>query len=61
MSEGYKARDTRLERSVAVKVLAEHIAKREDLLGRFEREARAGEQPNLPMVVQLNWAAGLGK
>ena len=41
MGEVYKARDTRLDRSVAVKVLPEHIAKREDLRARFEREARA--------------------
>ena len=43
MGEVYKARDTRLERSVALKVLPEHIAKREDLRARFEREARAVE------------------
>ena len=41
MGEVYKARDTRLDRTVAVKVLPEAIAKREDLLARFEREARA--------------------
>ena len=40
MGEVYKARDTRLERSVAVKVLPEHIAKREDVRARFEREDR---------------------
>src|SRR5262245_35972955 len=41
MGEVYKARDTRLDRFVAVKVLPEHIARREDLRQRFEREARA--------------------
>ena len=41
MGEVYKVRDTRLERFVAVKVLPEHIAMREDLRGRFQREARA--------------------
>ena len=40
MGEMYKARDTRLDRSVAVKVLPEHIAQREDARARFEREAR---------------------
>ena len=37
MGEVYKARDTRLDRTVAVKVLPEHIAKREDPRTRFER------------------------
>ena len=41
MGEVYKACDTRLDRTVAIKVLPEHIAKREDLRARFEREARA--------------------
>src|ERR1700741_4316129 len=40
MGEVYKARDTRLDRTVAIKVLPEHIAKRADLRQRFEREAR---------------------
>jgi len=41
MSEVCKARDTRLDRTVAVEVLPEHIAKRDDIQQRFEREARA--------------------
>ena len=50
MGEVYKARDTRLERSVAIKVLPEHIAKREDLRARFEREARAVASLNHPNI-----------
>ena len=41
MGEVYKARDTRLDRTVAIKVLPDHIAQREDVRARFEREARA--------------------
>ena len=41
MGEVYKARDTRLDRIVAIKVLPDHIAKRDDVRARFEREARA--------------------
>ena len=53
MGEVYKARDTRLDRSVAVKVLPEHIAKREDLRARFEREARAVGSLNHPHICML--------
>ena len=53
MGEVYKARDTRLDRSVAVKVLPEHIAKREDLRMRFEREARAVASLNHPNICTL--------
>lgn len=41
MGEVYRARDTRLERTVAVKVLATHLSSNPDLRQRFEREARA--------------------
>ena len=54
MGEVYKARDTRLERSVAIKVLPEHIAKREDLRARFEREARAVASLNHPNICVLH-------
>jgi serine/threonine protein kinase/Tol biopolymer transport system component len=54
IGEVYKARDTRLERTVAIKVLPEHIAKREDLRARFEREARAVASLNHPHICTLH-------
>ena len=53
MGEVYKARDTRLDRTVAIKVLPEHIAKRDDLRARFEREARAVASLNHPNICTL--------
>ena len=41
MGEVYKATDTRLHRTVAVKVLPDHVASNPDLKQRFEREAQA--------------------
>ena len=40
MGEVYRARDTRLDRTVAIKVLPEHVAADPDLKQRFEREAK---------------------
>ena len=54
MGEVYKARDTRLDRTVAVKVLPEHIAKRDDVRLRFEREARAVASLNHPNICILH-------
>jgi eukaryotic-like serine/threonine-protein kinase len=54
MGEVYRARDTRLDRTVAIKVLPEHIAKREDLRARFEREARAVASLNHPNICVLH-------
>jgi serine/threonine protein kinase len=48
MGEVYRGRDTRLERSVAIKVLPSHFASNAMLELRFEREARAISQLNHP-------------
>ena len=53
MGEVYKAIDTRLDRAVAIKVLPAHIAQREDLRARFEREARAVSALNHPHICAL--------
>jgi len=41
MGEVWKARDTRLDRIVAIKVLSSALASSPDLRARFEREAKA--------------------
>lgn len=41
MGEVYRAKDARLDREVAIKVLPEHLAHNPDALARFEREAKA--------------------
>ena len=41
MGEVWKAKDTRLDRFVAVKVLPDHLSKSPESLARFEREAKA--------------------
>jgi len=46
---GFKARDTRLDRIVAIKVLPAHLADRAELRERFEREARTIASLNHPI------------
>ena len=53
MGEVYRARDTRLKREVAVKVLPEHVAKDHEALARFEREAQTVAGLNDPHVCSL--------
>jgi len=53
MGEVYRARDTRLNRTVAVKVLPAHLAARTEARERFEREARAVASLNHPHICSL--------
>src|SRR5215510_11656342 len=54
MGEVYKARDTRLNRTVAIKVLPRYLSERADLRQRFEREARAIAGLNHPNICALH-------
>jgi serine/threonine protein kinase len=53
MGEVYRALDTRLDRTVAVKVLAAHLSSSPELKQRLEREARAISSLNHPYICQL--------
>jgi len=54
MGEVYRARDTRLGREVAIKVLPEHLAKNAEALARFEREAKAIAALSHPNVLAIH-------
>jgi len=53
MGEVYRARDTRLERIVAVKILPDHLSDRAELRERFDREARTVASLNHPHICTL--------
>ena len=53
MGEVYRARDTRLDRSVAIKVLPERLSSSEEVRQRFEREARTISQLSHPHICAL--------
>ncbi len=54
MGEVYRARDTRLHRELAIKVLPASLAKDADFLGRFQSEARAASALNHPNIVTIH-------
>lgn len=54
MGEVYKARDTRLDRIVAIKVLSAHLVGRADLRERFVREAKTIASLNHPHICTLH-------
>ena len=54
MGEVYRARDTRLQRDVAIKVLPPHFSAAPELRERFEREARAVASLNHPNICVLH-------
>jgi eukaryotic-like serine/threonine-protein kinase len=54
MGEVYKAKDTRLDRTVAIKILPAQIAGDTDLRQRFDREARAISSLNHPNICTLH-------
>src|SRR5207247_5570017 len=63
MGEVYRARDPRLGRDVAIKVLPEHLSRDPQALARFEREARAVaalSHPNILAIFDVGTEQGIG-
>jgi eukaryotic-like serine/threonine-protein kinase len=54
MGEVYRAKDTRLDRIVAIKVLPAHLADRHELPERFERKAKTIARLNHPHICALH-------
>jgi len=54
MGEVYEAKDTRLDRRVAIKVLPDHLSDSDELRQRFEQEARAVSSLNHPHICTLH-------
>jgi len=54
MGEVYRARDTRLEREVAIKVLPSHLAQDPEALIRFKREAKAVAALSHPNILAIH-------
>jgi eukaryotic-like serine/threonine-protein kinase len=54
MGEVYRARDARLNRDVAIRVLPEEFSSRRDALARFEREAKAVAALSHPNILAIH-------
>ncbi len=53
MGEVYRAKDSKLDRDVAIKVLPEAVASNPDMLARFEREAKAVAALSHPNILAI--------
>jgi serine/threonine protein kinase/Tfp pilus assembly protein PilF len=60
MGEVYRARDSRLERDVAIKILPQHLASDPEMRGRFEREMRAVAALTHPGIMSVFELAKVG-
>src|ERR1700694_4437713 len=61
MGEVYRARDTKLDREVAIKVLPESVSRDAGVMARFEREAKAVaalSHPNILAIYDFGEAQG---
>src|SRR5438552_18390977 len=59
----FRARDTKLQRDVALKLLPDHFASDPDRLARFQREAQrlaSGNHPNIAQIYGLEQTGGSG-
>ena len=61
MGEVYRARDTRLGRDVAIKVLPASATDDPERLARFEQEARLASSLNHPGIVSIHEIGGGGE
>ena len=62
MGEVYRARDTKLDRDVAIKVLPQRLAKDDEFLARFQREAKllaALNHPNIAAIHSIEESEGV--
>src|SRR5450432_4280501 len=54
MGEVYRAKDTRLDRTVAIKILPSHLSENPEAKQRFDREARTISSVNHPNICTLH-------